>query len=183
MSVCTCYFIVCLFRPDCTFERGRIQAAWGGAEAHQRADPKRKRSTAAANRRSHSQKYVPSQDLAWSSLFPSRLRKLHKSSEVLLPSWKPQLSEPQCFPLEGERLINLAHKLLLKLHLKNHLSRQNSTAIETDGLLFWSVSSIGYFELEPVPILFKLLPYWLHLSTNLVIILAFKNPLLVNLWF
>lgn len=49
---------MCLFPPDCPFKRGRIQAAWGGTEAHQRADPERKRSTAAANRRLHSQKYV-----------------------------------------------------------------------------------------------------------------------------
>lgn len=58
-----CWYIllncICLFTPDCPFERRRIQAAWGGAETHQRADPERKRRTAAATTRLQTEKYVP----------------------------------------------------------------------------------------------------------------------------
>lgn len=97
-SAVTWYLSVCLFKSlyfmrnpflqDCSLKGGGIQAAWRGAEAHQRADPERKRSPA-TSRRPHAEKYVCSCELTRPSLLQSW--QFH-----IIP--KPRCSEPLCFP-------------------------------------------------------------------------------------
>lgn len=78
---------------DCPLEGGRLQTARRGAEAHQRANPERKRSTS-TRRRPHSEKYMHLTNSCWSEL----AKPVYCSPDIFISSQSLVGVNPLCFP-------------------------------------------------------------------------------------